>query len=76
MDEDEVLEAVRILKAEGHDTSTTSIAEHLRADEADVEAALEALHGRHVLYKLVTWWAVGPTPTPDENSDSYRQYQP
>ena len=76
MDEDEVLEAVRILKAEGHDTSTKSIAERMRADEAEVETALEALHGRHDLYKLVTWWAVGPTPTPDENSDSYRQYQP
>ena len=76
MDEDEVLEAVRILKAEGHDTSTKSVAERMRADEAEVETALEALHGRHVLYKHVTWWAVGGTPTPDEKPDSYRPYQP
>ena len=64
MDDNEVLEAVKVIRADDQQATVERVVSRLKADRGQVEEKLDALTARGRLYKIIggAEWPYSPEP--------------
>jgi hypothetical protein len=64
MDDNEVLEAVKVIRADDQQATVERVVSRLKADRGQVEEKLDALTARGRLYKIIggSEWPYSPEP--------------